>query len=123
MRVMVIIKATEDSETGALPSKELIMEMGKFNKELVDAGIHLAGDGLKPSSKGKRVHFDGPDRTVVDGPFENADELAAGYWLWQVKDMDEAVEWIRRCQNPMPGSSWVELREVYEPEDFADAMK
>ena len=123
MRVMVIIKATKDSETGALPSKELIMEMGKFNKELVDAGIHLAGDGLKPSSKGKRVHFDGPDRTVVDGPFENVGELAAGYWLWQVNDMDEAVEWIRRCPNPMPDSSWVELREVYEPEDFVDAMK
>ena len=123
MRVMVIIKATKDSETGALPSKELIVEMGKYNKELADAGIHLAGDGLKPSSKGKRVHFDGSDRAVVDGPFGNVDDLAAGYWLWQVKDMNETVEWIRRCPNPMPGPSWVELREVYEPEDFADAMK
>ena len=120
---MVIVKATKDSETGALPSKDLVIEMGKFNQELVDAGIHLAGDGLKPSSKGKRVHFDGSDRMVVDGPFENVDGLAAGYWLWQVKDMDEAVEWIRRCPNPMPGPSWVELREVYEPEDFADVMK
>ena len=122
MRVMVIVKATKDSETGALPSKELLLEMGEFNAELADAGILLAGDGLKPSSKGKRVYFDGSDRTVVDGPFENVGELAAGYWLWQVKDMDEAVEWIRRCPNPMPGSSWVELREVYEPGDFAEAM-
>ena len=122
MRVMVIVKATKDSETGALPSKELLLEMGEFNAELADAGILLAGDGLKPSSKGKRVYFDGSDRTVVDGPFENVGELAAGYWLWQVKDMDEAVGWIRRCPNPMPGSSWVELREVCEPADFAEAM-
>lgn len=123
MRAMVIIKATKDSETGALPSKELIMEMGKFNEELVDAGVHLAGEGLKPSSKGKRMFFDGSERTVVDGPFENVGELAAGYWLWQVENMDEAVEWVRRCPNPMPSSSWIEIREVYEPEDFADAMK
>ena len=123
MRVMVIIKATKDSETGALPSKEFIMEMGKFNEELVDAGVHLAGEGLKPSSKGKRVFFDGSERTVVDGPFEDVGELAAGYWLWQVENMDEAVEWVRRCPNPMPSSSWIEIREVYEPEDFADAMK
>ena len=123
MRVMVIIKATKDSETGALPSKELIMEMGRFNEELVDAGVHLAGEGLKPSSKGKRMFFDGSERTVVDGPFENVGELAAGYWLWQVENMDEAVEWVRRCPNPMPSSSWIEIREVYEPEDFADAMK
>ena len=123
MRVMVIIKATKDSETGALPSKELIMEMSKFNEELVDAGVHLAGEGLKPSSKGKRVFFDGSERTVVDGPFEDVGELAAGYWLWQVENMDEAVEWVRRCPNPMPSSSWIEIREVYEPEDFADAMK
>ena len=123
MRVMVIIKATKDSETGALPSKELIMEMGKFNEELVDAGVHLAGEGLKPSSKGKRVFFDGSERTVFDGPFEDVGELATGYWLWQVENMDEAVEWVRRCPNPMPRSSWVEIREVYEPEDFADAMK
>lgn len=122
MRVMVIVKATKDSETGALPSKDLFIEMSGFNEELADAGILLAGDGLKPSSKGKRVYFDGSDRTVVDGPFENVGELAADYWLWQVKDMDEAVEWIRRCPNPMPGSSWVELREVYEPADFAEAM-
>ena len=123
MRAMVIIKATKDSETGALPSKELIMEMGKFNEELVDAGVHLAGEGLKPSSKGKRMFFDGSERAVVDGPFENAGELAAGYWLWQVENMDEAVKWVRRCPNPMPSSSWIEIREVYEPEDFADAMK
>lgn len=123
MRVMVIIKATKDSETGALPSKELIMEMGRFNEELVDAGVHLAGEGLKPSSKGKRMFFDGSERTVVDVPFENVGELAAGYWLWQVENMDEAVEWVRRCPNPMPSSSWIEIREVYEPEDFADAMK
>lgn len=123
MRAMVIIKATKDSETGALPSKELIMEMGRFNEELVDAGVHLAGEDLKPSSKGKRMFFDGSERTVVDGPFENVGELAAGYWLWQVENMDEAVEWVRRCPNPMPSSSWIEIREVYEPEDFADAMK
>ena len=103
MRVMVFVKATEDSEAGVMPSTELLEAMGKYNEELVAAGIMLAGDGLKPSSQGKRVAFDGPSRTVIDGPFAETRELVAGYWLWEVKDMAEAVEWVKRCPNPMPG--------------------
>ena len=122
MRVMVLVKATEDSEAGVMPSTELLQAMGAFNQELVEAGIMLAGDGLKPSSQGKRVAFDGDNRTVSDGPFSATSELVAGYWLWQVKDMDEAVEWVTRCPNPMLGPIDVEIRPLYEPTDFTEAM-
>ena len=118
MRVMVIVKATADSEAGVMPSRELIEAMMKFNEELVKAGIMLAGDGLKPSSKGKRVHFSGTQRTVTDGPFAETRELIAGYWIWQVRSMEEAIEWARRCPNPMPGPSDLEIRPFVEPEDF-----
>lgn len=120
MRVMVIVKATKDSEAGILPSKELLTAMGKYNEELVKAGIMLAGEGLKPSSKGKRVRFSGPKRTVVDGPFAETKELIAGYWIWQVRSMEEAVEWLKRCPNPMPGESEVEIRPVYEMADLGE---
>jgi len=120
MRVMVFVKATEDSEAGVMPTTELIEAMGKYNEELVKAGIMLGGDGLKPSREGKRVAFDGPKRTVIDGPFAETRELVAGYWLWEVKDMDEAVEWVKRCPNPMPGPSEIEIRPVYEIEDFEE---
>ncbi len=122
MRVMVFVKATADSEAGALPSAELLEAMGRFNEELAQAGIMQAGDGLKPSAQGKRVAFDGPDRRVIDGPFSATGELVAGYWLWQVKDMDEAVAWVKRCPNPMPGPSEIEIRPMYEMEDFADLL-
>ena len=118
MRVMVIVKATRESETGKLPRKELFEAMGKFNEELVNAGILLAADGLKPSSKGKRVHFSGSSRTVTDGPFAETKELIAGFWLWQVKSMEEALEWVKRCPNPMESDSDIEIRPVYEAEDF-----
>jgi len=120
MRVMVIVKATKDSEAGVLPSKELITAMGNYNEELVKAGIMLAGEGLKPSSKGKRVRFSGSKRTVIDGPFAETKELIAGYWIWQVRSMEEAVEWLKRCPNPMPGESDVEIRPVYESADFGE---
>lgn len=122
MRVMVIVKATADSETGIMPSTELLEAMGKFNEELVKAGIMLAGDGLKPSAEGKRVAFDGATRTVIDGPFAATNELVAGFWLWQVKDMAEAVAWVKRCPNPMPGPSEIEIRPLYEIADFGDAV-
>lgn len=122
MRVMVLVKATEDSEQGVMPSTELIEAMFAFNEELVNAGIMQAGDGLKPSSEGKRVAFNGPDRTVIDGPFAATNELVAGFWLWEVRDLDEAVEWVRRCPNPMPGPSEIEIRPLYEMEDFAEAI-
>lgn len=122
MRVMVIVKATKDSEAGVMPTTELFEAMGKFNEELVKAGIMLAGDGLKPSSQGKRVAFDGPRRSVIDGPFAETRELVAGYWIWQVKDMAEAVEWVKRCPNPMPGPSEIEIRPFYEMSDFGDAV-
>lgn len=122
MRVMVLVKATKDSEDGLMPSTELLAAMGKFNEELVDAGIMLAGEGLKPSSEGKRVAFDGPSRTVTDGPFAATSELIAGFWLWQVKDMAVAVEWAKRCPNPMPGPSEIEIRPIYEMEDFGEAL-
>ena len=122
MRVMVFVKATKDSEAGILPSTELLTAMGKFNEELVNAGILLAGEGLHPSSKGKRVAFDGARRSVSDGPFAATGELVAGFWLWQVKDMAEAVEWVKRCPNPMPGPSEIEIRPVFEAADFGDAL-
>ncbi|SDB07747.1 YciI family protein [Belnapia rosea] len=119
MRVMVLVKATADSEAGTLPSAELLEAMGRFNEELAQAGIMLAGEGLKPSALGKRVAFDGASRSVTDGPFAETRELVAGFWLWQVKDMAEAMEWVRRCPNPMPGPSEIEIRPLYEMEDFA----
>ena len=122
MRVMVFVKATADSEAGLMPKTEMLEAMGKFNEALVNAGVMLAGDGLKPSSVGKRVAFDGPRRTVIDGPFAETRELVAGYWLWEVKDMAEAIEWVRRCPNPMPGPSEIEIRPVYEMSDFAEAL-
>jgi hypothetical protein len=118
MRVMVIIKADKDSEAGVMPSEQLLTDMGNFNEELVKAGIMLAGEGLHPSSKGKRVRFSGDKRTVIDGPFAETKELIAGFWLWQVKDMNEAIEWVKRCPNPMGQESEVEIRQVFEAEDF-----
>lgn len=125
MRVMVFVKATEDSEKGLGPAEEMqemFDAMGKFNEELVNAGVMVAGDGLKPSSHGKRIHFDGPSRTVIDGPFAEARELVAGYWIWEVKDMDEAVAWAKRCPNPMMGPSDLEIRPFYEMEDFGEVL-
>lgn len=122
MRIMVLVKATTDSEAGVMPSSELLEAMGKFNEELVNAGIMLAGEGLKPSAQAKRVAFDGPSRTVIDGPFAETRELVAGYWLWEVKDLAEAVEWVKRCPNPMPGKSEIEIRPIYEMADFAETL-
>lgn len=119
MRVMVLVKATRDSEAGTMPEAGLLEAMGRFNEELAKAGILLDADGLKPSSHGKRVAFDGPERTVIDGPFAATSELVAGFWLWQVEDMAQAVEWVKRCPNPMPGPSEIEIRPLYEAEDFA----
>ena len=120
MRVMVIVKANEDSEAGVMPSEQLLTDMGNYNEELVKAGIMVAGEGLHPSSKGKRIRFSGDDRTVIDGPFAETKELIAGYWLWNVKSMEEAVEWVKRCPNPMPGESEIEIRPVFEAEDFGE---
>jgi hypothetical protein len=120
MRVMVIVKANKDSEAGVLPSQEILTEMGKFNEELVKAGVMLAGEGIQPSSKGKRVRFDGAKRTVIDGPFTETKELIAGFWLWQVKSMDEAVEWLKRA--PFDGGAEVEIRRVFEADDFGEAF-
>jgi hypothetical protein len=122
MRVMVLVKATKDSEAGTMPSPELLEAMGKYNEELVNAGIMLAGEGLHPSSRGKRVAFDGGSRIVIDGPFAETGELVAGFWLWQVKDMAEAVDWVKRCPNPMPGPSEIEIRRVFEAADFGEAL-
>ena len=118
MRVMVIVKATRESEAGEMPSQELLAAMGNFNEELVKAGIMLAGEGLHPTSKAKRVRFAGSKRTVIDGPFTETKELVAGFWLWQVKSMEEAVEWVKRCPNPMPTESEIEIRPVFEADDF-----
>jgi hypothetical protein len=118
MRFMVIVKATKDSEAGVMPSEQLLTEMGRYNEELVKAGIMLAGEGLHPSSKGARVRFSGSKRTVIDGPFAETKELIAGFWLWQVKSLEEAIEWVKRCPNPMPGESEIEIRQVFEAEDF-----
>ena len=122
MRVIVFVKATEDSEQGAMPSAELIEAMGKYNEELINAGIMVGGDGLKPSSQGKRIAFDGASRTVIDGPFAETRELVAGFWIWEVKDMDEAIAWAKRCPNPMPGPRELELRPVVSMDDFAENM-
>lgn len=122
MRVMVIVKATKESEAGVMPSEHLLTEMGKFNEELVKAGVMLAGEGLHPSSKGKRVRFAGASRTVIDGPFAETKELIAGFWLWQVKSMDEAIEWLKRCPNPSNEECEVEIRRVFEMDDFGPQM-
>jgi hypothetical protein len=122
MRCMVLIKANKDSEAGVLPDEKLLTEMGKFNEELVKAGIMLAGEGLHPSSKGKRVKFSGAQRTVVDGPFIETKELVAGFWLWQVRSMDEAIEWVKRCPNPTGAEGEIEIRQVFEASDFGPAL-
>ncbi|HEY7903471.1 MAG TPA: YciI family protein [Casimicrobiaceae bacterium] len=118
MRFMVMVKATKDSEAGALPDQKLLAAMGKFNEELVKAGVMLAGEGLQSSSKGARVRFSGAKRTVIDGPFTETNELVAGFWVWRVKSMAEAIEWVKRCPNPMPGDSEIEIRQIFEAEDF-----
>jgi len=122
MRFMVIVKASKDSEAGVLPSRQLLADMGKFNEELVKAGVLLAGEGLQTSAKGKRVRFSGEKRTVIDGPFTETKELIAGFWLWQVRSMEEAVEWVKRCPNPHDGDSEIEIRQVFEAEDFGDNL-
>lgn len=122
MRVIVFVKATDESEAGVMPSTDLLEAMGKYNEDLINAGIMLAGDGLKPSSTAKRIGFEGPGRMVIDGPFAETKELVAGYWLWEVRDMDEAVEWVKRCPNPMTGYSEIEIRPVFEMSDFAAEM-
>ena len=118
MRVMVIVKATEDSERGDMPSEQMITEMTAYNEQLVNAGIMLAGEGLHPSSKGVRVRFDGPKRDVIDGPFAETKELVAGFWIWQCRSKEEAIEWVKRCPNPMPGSSEIEIRQIFDADDF-----
>jgi hypothetical protein len=118
MRFMILVKATKDSEAGVMPSQQLLAEMGKFNEELVKAGVLLAGEGLQPTSKGARVKFSGSKRTVTDGPFAETKELIAGFWIWQVKSKAEAIEWVKRCPNPHPGESEIEIRQIFEAEDF-----
>jgi hypothetical protein len=120
MRFIVMVKATKDSEAGVMPSQKLLEDMGRFNEELVKAGIMLAGEGLKPSSQGVRVKFSGAKRSVIDGPFAETKELVAGFWIWQVKSLEEAIEWVKRCPNPMPGDSEIEIRPIFEAEDFGD---
>ena len=122
MRVMVLVKATEDSEAGAMPPAELLEAMGAYNQELIEAGIMQAGEGLHPTSRGRRVLFDGTDRTVLEGPFGIVNELVAGFWIWKVRDMDEAVAWVKKCPNPMLGPSEIEIRPIFEAEDFGDVM-
>jgi hypothetical protein len=122
MKFMVIVKATKDSEAGVMPERELLVAMGNFNEELVKAGVMLAGEGLHPSSKGARVRFSGDKRTVIDGPFAETKELVAGFWLWQVKSKEEAIEWLKRCPNPHPGECEVEIRQVFSPDDFGPAF-
>ncbi|HWY20353.1 MAG TPA: YciI family protein [Candidatus Acidoferrum sp.] len=118
MRCMVIVKANQGSEAGVMPKQKLLAEMGKFNEELAKAGVLLAAEGLQPTSKGKRVHFSGAKRTVIDGPFAETKELIAGFWLWQVRSMEEAIEWVKRCPNPFEGESEIEIRQVFEADDF-----
>jgi len=118
MRVMVMVKATEESEAGIMPSQQLLTDMMKFNEELVNAGVMLAGEGLHPSSKAKRIHFSGSKRTVTDGPFAETKELIAGFWIWKVKSMEEAVEWVKKCPNPMNGESDIDIRQIFEAEEF-----
>lgn len=120
MRFMVIVKATRESEAGEMPSEQLLREMGNYNEELVKAGIMKAGEGLQPSAKGKRVRFSGKQRTVIDGPFPETKELIAGYWIWETKSLEEAVEWVKKCPNPMPGESEIEIRQIFEAEDFGE---
>ena len=120
MRVMVMVKATQESEAGTMPSQQMLTDMMKFNEELVNAGVMLAGEGLHPSSKAKRVHFSGAKRTVTDGPFAETKELIAGYWIWKVNSMEEAVEWVKKCPNPMNGDSDIDIRPIFEAEDFGD---
>jgi hypothetical protein len=120
MRVMVIIKATEESEAGVMPGQQLLTDMMTFSEELVKAGVMLSGDGLHPSSRGKRIRFSGDQRTVIDGPFAETKELIAGFWMWEVKSMDEAIEWVKRCPNPMNTPSDIEIRPVFEAQDFGD---
>lgn len=122
MKVLVFVKATKESEAGEMPSEKLLTEMGRYNEELVKAGIMLGGEGLQPSSKAARVVFNGDKRSVIDGPFAETKELVAGFWIWQVKSMAEAIEWARRCPNPMPGESILEIRPVFESEDFGEAF-
>jgi hypothetical protein len=122
MRFMVMVKATKDSEAGVMPTTQLIEDMMKFNEELVKAGVMLSGDGLQPSSKGARVKFSGAKRTVVDGPFSETKELVAGFWIWQVKSRDEAIAWVKRCPPPMEGDCEIEIRPIFEMEDFGDAV-
>ncbi|MBV9191971.1 MAG: YciI family protein [Betaproteobacteria bacterium] len=122
MRFMVMVKATQDSEAGKMPSRERLEEMGRFNEELAKAGILVAGEGLQPSSKGARVRFSGKKRTVVDGPFTETKELVAGFWIWRVKSKEQAIEWVKRCPNPMPTDSEIEIRQIFEAEDFGEAL-
>ena len=122
MRVMILLKANEDTEAGVMPSEQLLTEMGAYNEELVKAGVMLAGEGLHPSSKGARVRLSESERSVTDGPFTEAKELIAGFWLWQVKSMDEAIEWVKRCPSPHEGDAEIEIRRVFEAEDFGDAL-
>ena len=122
MRFMVFVKATADSENGVMPTEQLLRDMMQFNEELVKAGVMLSGDGLKPSRFGARVHFDGPKRSVIDGPFSETKELVAGYWIWECKDLAEAIEWVKRCPNPMFGPSDIEIRPFYEMEDFGEIV-
>jgi len=122
MRFMILVKATKDSEAGVMPSEQLLSEMGKFNEELVKAGVMLAGEGLHSSSKGARVRFSGAKRTVIDGPFAETKELIAGFWLWKCKSLQEAIDWVKRCPNPTPGESEIEIRQVFEAEDFGAAL-
>ena len=122
MRVMVFVKATKSSEAGAMPSEQLINDMTKFNEELAAAGVIVAGEGLKPSSQGVRIRFSGSDRTVIDGPFVETKELVAGYWIWEVKSMDDAIAWAKRCPNPMPEDSEIEIRQFYTLEDFGEVV-
>ncbi|XXX74218.1 YciI family protein [Sorangium sp. So ce134] len=122
MRFMIMIKATKDSEAGVMPSEQLLTEMGKFNEELVKAGVLVAGDGLHPSAKGARVRFSGDKRTVIDGPFAETKELIAGYWIWEVKSKEEAIAWVKRCPNPMHEESEIEIRQVFTMEDFGPAL-
>jgi hypothetical protein len=122
MKVLVLVKATADSEAGVMPSEEMLRAMGQFNEDLVKAGVLLAAEGLRPSAHGKRVRYSGPKRTVIDGPFAETKELIAGFWIWQVKTIDEAVEWLKRCPNPMPGESEIEIRPVFQMEDFGAGL-
>jgi hypothetical protein len=122
MRFVVMVKATKDSEAGKMPSTRLLEEMGKFNEELVKAGVMLAGEGLHPSSRGVRVRFDGDKRTVIDGPFAETKELVAGFWIWQVKSLEEAIAWVKRCPNPHEGEGEIEIRQVFEADDFGPAL-